>query len=69
VANKITEESNKQLKKLDKDSKIRIVKYLQKVEKSSLPTSFGKTLIGNKRKLWRYRVGDYRIICNIEIGS
>lgn len=26
----------------------------------------GKALSGNKAGFWRYRVGDYRIICDIE---
>ncbi len=63
---KFTAESKKQLKKLNKDSQIRVIKYLQKVEKSNSPISFGKALTGNKRKLWRYRVGDYRVICYIK---
>ncbi len=29
------------------------------------PRKSGKELKGNKAKLWRYRVGDYRIICDI----
>lgn len=30
------------------------------------PYQFGKPLKGNKLGLWRYRVGDYRILCQIE---
>ena len=26
----------------------------------------GKALVGNKLGLWRYRIGDYRLICKIE---
>ncbi|MFP3018042.1 MAG: type II toxin-antitoxin system RelE/ParE family toxin [Candidatus Tisiphia sp.] len=29
------------------------------------PHDFGKSLVGEKKGLWRYRVDDYRIICNI----
>ena len=30
------------------------------------PRSTGKALAGNLAGLWRYRVGDYRIVCDIE---
>lgn len=30
------------------------------------PRVHGKSLKGNYEGLWRYRIGDYRIICSIE---
>jgi mRNA interferase RelE/StbE len=30
------------------------------------PRSIGEALHGDKSGLWRYRVGDYRLICQIE---
>lgn len=30
------------------------------------PRQFGKALKGTLHKLWRYEVGKYRLICNIE---
>jgi mRNA interferase RelE/StbE len=30
------------------------------------PRQQGKALSGDKRDLWSYRVGDYRIICDIQ---
>jgi mRNA interferase RelE/StbE len=30
------------------------------------PRRFGKPLIGDKAGLWRYRVGDFRLVCRIE---
>lgn len=30
------------------------------------PRDFGKPLRGDMRGLWRYRVGDYRLICQIQ---
>ena len=30
------------------------------------PRAFGKPLGGDKRGLWRYRVQDYRVICDIQ---
>ena len=29
------------------------------------PQIFGKSLKGNKAGLWRYRIGNYRLICEI----
>lgn len=56
--------ATKFLKKVDKNTKVKILKYLQKIIHN--PKSFGKALTGNKIGLWRYRVGDYRIICRIQ---
>lgn len=30
------------------------------------PYQFGKPLKGDRSGIWRYRVGDYRILCQIE---
>lgn len=59
-----TERSKKQFSKIDKGTQKRVVNYLEtKVSKNA--TLFGKSLTGDKKGLWRYRVGDYRIICNL----
>ena len=60
------EKARKQLKKMDK----RISYMLAQRLKSMLdgienPRSIGKALTGQYKGLWRYRVGNYRIICNI----
>lgn len=57
----------KDAKKLDKSVRKRIVNYLEeRVLLNQNPYQFGKPLKGNKLGLWRYRVGDYRILCQIE---
>lgn len=57
----------KQLKKLDKQTRLRIFDYLEnRVRTSEDPRQQGKALVHNKAGLWRYRVGDYRIICQIK---
>ena len=57
----------KELKKLDKVTQKRIIDYLkQKVSVQDNPRIFGKGLTGNKQGLWRYRVGNYRIICQLK---
>jgi len=56
----------KQLKKLDKSMAKRIIDYLDKrISTAKNPKQQGKALAYNKAGLWRYRVGDYRIICQI----
>ena len=60
-----SEKSRKQFKKLAKPVKSQIVRYLEtRVSKS--PYDYGKKLKGNFGECWRYRVGDYRIICKVE---
>lgn len=57
----------KEAKKLDRNARKKIVEYLEKrVLASQDPYLFGKPLKGNKAGLWRYRIGDYRILCQIE---
>ena len=51
----------KQLKKLDKQTRLRIFDYLEnRVCTAEDPKQQGKALAYNKAGLWRYRVGDYR---------
>jgi mRNA interferase RelE/StbE len=62
-----TKEADKKLDKLDTQQSERIVEYLKsRVAKSDDPRLLGKALSGELVGLWRYRVGDYRIICKIE---
>lgn len=57
-------EPEKFLEKADRPTKIRILRSLKKILDD--PRSFGKPLIGALSGLWRYRVGDYRIICKLK---
>ena len=56
------------LRKMDKQTARRIRNELVEIAKLEDPRSRGKALTGNLAGLWRYRVGDYRIICDIEDG-
>ena len=57
----------KQLKKLDKHISTLIVGWLEKnIENSENPRKHGKGFIANKSGQWRYRIGDYRVICEIK---
>lgn len=61
------ESAIKQLKKLDRPWQRLILDYLEKeVAASEDPRVKGKALVGDKKGLWRYRVGNYRIICKIQ---
>lgn len=64
---KITNQARKELHALDHQIQRRILKYLdEKIATKEDPRRFGKMLTGDKMGLWRYRVGDYRIICSIQ---
>lgn len=57
----------KQLKKLDRRWQSAILDYLEdRVAASGNPRQFGKPLSGDLKGWWRYRVGDYRIICDVQ---
>ena len=58
--------AERQLLKLDKPVQERILDYLgDRIEGCKNPRHFGEPLKGEKSGLWRYRVGDYRIICEL----
>ena len=59
----------KELRKLDRDAQRRILRFLrERTAGDESPQRLGRPLTGPKLGLWRYRVGDYRIICRIEAG-
>jgi mRNA interferase RelE/StbE len=56
----------KQLKKLDKSIRKKIENYLdKKISKAKDPCIYAEPLYGDKTGLWRFRVENYRIICDI----
>ena len=62
-----TEKAKKQLKKLDKHISTLIISWLEKnIQNCENPRVHGKGLVENKSGQWRYRIGYYRIICEIE---
>ena len=61
----LADNARKQLARLDKTQAQRITKYLRRVMMLEDPRDAGKGLTGNLRTYWRYRVGDYRVICEI----
>ena len=64
------ETAKEQLRKLDKQTARRIVDYMdERITGLDNPRSTGKALTGPLGGLWRYRVGDYRVICDIQDGA
>jgi len=62
-----TRTAETQLRKLDKQVARRILDYLDdKIAPLDNPRARGKALSGRLGELWRYRVGDYRVICEIQ---
>ena len=58
--------AERQIEKLDHQVRKRILDYLDdRIEGCKNPRHFGEALKGGRAGLWRYRVGDYRIICEI----
>ncbi len=62
----MTARAKKALKSTDLQTKQRIEKFIDQLELSPNPRLTGKALQGDLKGLWRYRVGDYRLICEIK---
>ena len=61
-----TDVARTQLRKLDKAAARRILNYMdQRVARLEDPRSAGKALRGPLGDFWRYRVGEYRVICEL----
>lgn len=60
-----TKKSLKTFSKLDKPTQKRIVAFTDELESLENPRVKGKALKGELSKYWRYRVGDYRLVCEI----
>lgn len=60
-----SDKAKKQFVKLDKPVQNQMRKFLDSLKTLQNPRTRGKELVGNRRGIWRYRVGDYRILCHI----
>lgn len=61
----LTPDAARTLRKIDPQISRRIRKVLAAIESLEDPRVRGKALTGPLRGLWRYRVGDYRIVCDL----
>ncbi len=60
----------KELRKLGKSAQRDIIAYLnERIAGEGEPRRFGKGLKADLAGLWRYRVGDYRVLCQIRDGE
>jgi mRNA interferase RelE/StbE len=58
--------AQRQLAKLDRSWQAAILDYLEDaISPLEDPRQRGKALVGERKGLWRYRVGDYRILCEL----
>jgi mRNA interferase RelE/StbE len=64
----LSAEADRQLSKLDAPQAQRILKFLyERVARLDDPRSVGQALHGSRLgEFWKYRVGDYRLICKLE---
>ena len=61
-----SKQSIKELKKLDRSVAEFIKSWIEKnLVGCENPRMHGKALKGNLATLWRYRIGDYRLVCDI----
>lgn len=62
-----TERAIKEMRKMDKYTRQMIYAWIDKnLEGCENPKLHGKALTANRKGQWRYRVGDYRIIADIQ---
>ena len=65
-----TDHFDNHFKKLDRYTQKILSSWIKKnLVGCENPRLKGKPLIGNKKSLWRYRIGDYRIFCEIDDGE
>ena len=58
--------SDRQLEKMDPGVRRIIITWLLKhIDGCEDPRAFGKALTANRSGQWRYRVGDYRVLCEL----
>ena len=63
----VSETAAGELAKLERVIQQRIRRFLRdRLETEADPRRFGKALQGRHFGLWRYRVGDYRLVCQIQ---
>lgn len=62
-----TDSALKMLHKLDRQQAKRILDFMdERIAVLDDPRTHGKALMGTLGALWRYRVGDYRLICDLQ---
>lgn len=62
----LSRRAGKELAAINKPDALRIARYLAEVEKLQDPRLRGRALSANLSGFWRYRVGDWHVLCRIE---
>lgn len=62
---KFNPQAEKSLYRLERQAKQRLESFMDDLKIRDNPREIGKALSGDLKGLWRYRVGDYRVICQI----
>ena len=66
----VTARFEREFKKLDRYTQKMIKAWIEKnLVGCSDPRAHGKGLTANRSGQWRYRIGDYRLICEIKEGE
>jgi mRNA interferase RelE/StbE len=64
---KLSNTAKKQLAKLDKPIAKRIIQWMrERIETYDNPRLWGEPLVGEFSGLWKYRIGTFRLICEIK---
>ena len=64
---RLDKDAEKQLKRFDPKDQRRLIKFLrERVAPSENPRLLGQALKGSLKTFWKYRVGDYRLICDLQ---
>ena len=62
-----TAKFDREFKKLERYTQKMIKAWIEKnLEGCADPRAHGKAMTANRKGQWRYRIGDYRLICMIE---
>ena len=59
--------ARRELRRLDRQIQKQILRYFkERIATNKSPRRFGHRLRHELQGLWRYRIGDYRVVCRIE---
>jgi mRNA interferase RelE/StbE len=59
--------AERDLRRLERGTQHRILKFLrERIRDEEDPRRIGQAMVGHDAGRWRYRVGDYRLICQIQ---
>lgn len=64
---KFSPEFEKEWDKIDPSIQKRVIHFFsEKLKTTENPKIFSKPLSGNMKNFWRFRIGDYRVICALK---